>query len=206
MLPWGERHYIAAKRNADKSDGFTLPELLISMILLGILGSIAAVAFIAANEQFRAADDEATGLSDTKVVVERLGRDIRAARGVDAGATASTLVLWVDYNSDYVRNSTTQADEILTWALTSQGSGDGQFNTIRSTAGGDQVVQARTLVSDIAFCYQSDPTSACFATPLSATDAENTRLITVSLEYDSKVGLGTESRSTSFSERIRNVS
>lgn len=193
-----------ALRSRDDA-GFTLAELLVAMVLAGILGTLAVYAFASANETFRLTDDEATGLADTRTVVERLGRDIRAARGVDAGATESTLVLWVDYNSDYIRSPSAQPDEIVTWSLVSQGSGSSQYNTLRSTAGGTAVVQARTLVSDLAFCYQSEPTAPCFATPLSAADAEDTRLVTVDLQYDALVSSGGDQRTTSFSQRIRNV-
>ncbi len=187
--------------------GFTLPEMLVSMIIMGDLRHPGGLRLISVNETFRVTDDEATGLADTRTVVERLGRDIRAARGVDAGATESTLVLWVDYNSDYIRSPSAQPDEIVTWSLVSQGSGSTQYNTLRSTAGGTAVVQARTLVSDLAFCYQSEHDRA--------------------LLHDSAVGRGRgghptrhgrprrttrwsssggDERTTSFSERIRNVS
>jgi len=182
----------------------TLVELLVAMVLIGVLGAIVSAAVLMSHKQVRIADDEATGLSDTRVVVERLGRDIRGSRGVDAGATDNNLVLWIDYNSDYVRNEIAQPEEIVTWSVIDNG-GD-QYNTLRQTAGGDVQVQARTLVSDLAFCYQDAPDAPCFTTPLSADDAEETRLITVTLEYDSLVGVATESRTTSFTERIRNVS
>jgi prepilin-type N-terminal cleavage/methylation domain-containing protein len=193
-----------------RDDGMTLVELIVAMVLVSVLGAIVSTAVLMSHKQVRIADDEATGLSDTRVVVERLGRDIRGSRGVDAGATDSNLVLWIDYNSDYVRNATAQADEIVTWSVIDNGGG--QFNTLRQTAGGDVQVQARTLVSDLAFCYQSEPppdsdtAPDCLATPLSAADATATRLITVTLEYDSMVGIATDSRTTTFTERIRNVS
>jgi prepilin-type N-terminal cleavage/methylation domain-containing protein len=196
----------ALRASQEEESGFSLVELLVAMVLLGILGSVVAVAVSMSHRQLRVTDDEATGLSDTRVVVERLGRDIRGSRGVDAGATDSSLVLWIDNNSDYVRNPTAQADEIVTWSLVSQGSGSTRYNALRSTAGGTAVVQARTLVSDISFCYQSEPDAACFATPLSAADAELTTLVKVTLQYDSTVEGATESRTTTFSERIRNVS
>ena len=138
---------------------------------------------------------------------ERLGRDIRGSRGVDAGATDNNLVLWIDYNSDYVRNQVAQADEIITWSVLDQGTG--QYNTLRQTAGGDVQLQSRTLVSNLAFCYLTEPSddpADCLPTPLSADDAEATRLISVTLEYDSALNYGTESRTTTFAERIRNVS
>jgi hypothetical protein len=180
--------------------------MLVTMVLVGVLGAVVMTAVLISNRQTRIATDEATGLSDVRVVVERLGRDIRGSRGVDAGATNSTLVLWIDYNSDYVRSSSSQANEIVTWSVVSQG--NGQFNTLRSTAGGQVQLQARTLVSNMAFCYltaPSDNAADCLPTPLSATDAAATRLVKVTLQYDAAQGYGSQSRTTSFTERIRNV-
>ena len=93
------------------------------MVLMGILGSVVVTAVMMTHQQFRVTDDEATGLSDTRVVVERLGRDIRGSRGVDAGATESSLVLWIDNNSDYIRSASAQPDEIVSGRSSTQGSG-----------------------------------------------------------------------------------
>ena len=187
--------------------GLTLVELLVATVLIGILGSIVTAAVLASHKQVRIADDEATGLMDTRVVIERLGRDIRGSRGVDAGATQSNLVLWIDYNSDYVRNATAQANEIVTWTVLDQGTG--QFNTLRSTAGGTVQVESRTLVNGLAFCYLAEPEESggtCLGTPLTAADAATVRLVKVTLQYDSMTSTGTSTRYTTFSERIRNVS
>lgn len=188
-------------------EGMTLVELLVAMILVSVLGAIVTAAVMMSHKQVRIADDEATGLADTRVVVERLGRDIRGSRGVDAGATDSNLVLWIDNNSDYVRNAVAQPEEIVTWSVVDQGTG--QYNTLRQTAGGDVQIQARTLVSDLAFCYLAEPSADpadCLPTPLSDADAAATTVITVTLQYDSLVGIATDSRTTTFTERIRNVS
>lgn len=185
--------------------GITLVETLVAMVLLGVVGSITTAAVVASHQVLRVNSDEGQGLQDTQAVIERLGRDIRQARGVDPGATGSQLVLWIDNNSDYIRNSTTQPDEIVTWSLASQGSGSEQYNTLRSTAGGQAIVQSRTMVDAIAFCYQVAPGSVCLGTPLTAATAATARYVTVTLEYDALVGQGTATRITTFSERLRNV-
>ncbi|MEO8107974.1 MAG: hypothetical protein ABI720_11720 [Actinomycetes bacterium] len=185
----------------------SLVELLVAMVLIGILGAIVSAAVLISHKQVRLATDESTGLSDTRVVVERLGRDIRVSRGVDAGASESNLVLWIDYNSDYVRDVAAQAEEIITWSVLEQA--NGQSNTLRSTAGGVVQLQSRTLVSNLAFCYLTEPSddpADCMATPLSTTDAANTRLVKVTLQYDSALNYGSEERTNTFTERIRNVS
>ena len=185
--------------------GMSLVELLVTMVLLSILGALVSAAVLVSNKQVRISTDESVGLADTRVVVERLGRDIRGSRGVDAGATRSTLSLWIDYNSDYVRSVSAQPEEIITWTVIDNGTGT-QFNTLRSTAGGQVQTQSRTLVNGLAFCYQSAPATACLPTPLSVSDAAITRLVTVTLNYDSAVNYGSSSRTSSFTERIRNVS
>jgi type II secretory pathway pseudopilin PulG len=185
--------------------GITLVETLVAMVLLGVVGSITTAAVVSSHDVLRVNQDEGQGLQDTQTVIERLGRDIRQARGVDAGATGSQLVLWIDNNSDYIRNSTTQPDEIVTWSLASSGSGSEQYNTLRSTAGGQAVVQSRTMVDNIAFCYQTAPDTACLAVPLSAANAAQTRYVTVTLTYDALVDIAAGTRVTSFSERLRNV-
>jgi prepilin-type N-terminal cleavage/methylation domain-containing protein len=186
-------------------DGLTLVELIVATLLVSILGAIVTTAVITSHKQVRLADDEATGLGDVKTVIERLGRDIRGSRGVDAGATQNTLRLWIDYNSDYIRSSTSQADEIITWSVVDSGDGR-QFNTLRSTAGGSVRLQADTLVSSTLFCYKSTPLGACLPTPLSAANAALVKIIEVEVQYDSQLDLGTDTRTTKFVERIRNVS
>jgi type II secretory pathway pseudopilin PulG len=189
-------------------DGTSLVELLVAIVLIGVLGAIVMTAILISNKQVRIADDEATGLADTRTVVERLGRDIRGSRGVDPGATQSNLVLWIDYSSDYVRNVTAQPNEIVTWSVV-DGSSAGKFNTLRSTAGGQSQLQARTLVNNLAFCYLVAPSTTstdCLPTPLSVADAARARIVQVTLTYDSIVGTASDARKITFSERIRNVS
>lgn len=201
------RRQTSLRERCRDDSGLTLVELLVATVLIGVLGTIVTMAFIGSHQQVRIVDDEAAGLSDTRVVIERLGRDIRVSRGVDAGATQSNLVLWIDYNSDYVRNAVAQPDEIVTWNVVDQGSG--HYNTLRSTAGGQVHLQARTLVSNMAFCYLTEPSedlADCLPTPLSSTDAANTRLVKVDLQYDSALDYGSDTRTSTFIERIRNVS
>lgn len=185
-------------------EGLTLVELIVAMVLASVLGAIVSTAVLISHKQVRIAEDEATGLSDTRVVIERLGRDIRGSRGVDVGATTSNLVLWIDNNSDYVRNVSSQPDEIVTWSVVDN---SGVVNTLRQTAGGTVQVQARTLVNTAVFCYKVLSTdTTCLATPLSATDAARTRLVQVTLTYNSNIASDLDDRTTTFTERIRNVS
>jgi prepilin-type N-terminal cleavage/methylation domain-containing protein len=86
-------------RNDDR--GVTLVELLITMVLSVILGTILLTSVVSSQKLFRSNRNEAVGQTDIRTTIERLGRDIRNARALDAGADASNLVLWIDENSDY---------------------------------------------------------------------------------------------------------
>lgn len=178
-------------RRTDQS-GITLVELLMSMMLMSIVGAVVLTAVLNTHRVFRTDDDEARGLADVKTVVERLGRDIRDARGVDAGATGSQLTLWIDSNSNYRRES----NEIITWKIVDVSGAScttvGHCNVVRSVQGGSDVVEARTLISNFAFAYD-----------LAAPD---TRLVTVTMQYDAvRNQYGTGVRSVTFQDRLRNV-
>src|SRR6478752_2004990 len=101
--------------------GITLVEMLVSMMLLLVIGAVVLAATVATHRSTRVADDETRGQEDVAVVVDRLSRDIRDARGVVCdGATSDPqckthLQLWVDYNSNYKQDT----DETITWKLRS---------------------------------------------------------------------------------------
>lgn len=193
----------AARRSPD--DGVTLVETIIVMFVLAIVGAVTSAALLNTHKEHRLTDDEAQGLADVRVVVERLGRDIRQARSIDAGATTSRLVLWIDYNSDYIKDPVNQPDEIVTWQLQAQGGDSNQYNVLRQTTPTDVRVEARTLVSDISFRYFSGSGAQLSASPsLSATDATAVTVVTADLRYNAIDG-GATDRVTTFTQRLRNV-
>lgn len=200
-------------RQRGREDGFTIIELMVTISLLSVLGAVMLAGVQNNHALHRTTVDESFGLADVKTVVERLGRDVRSARSLYPGATESQLVLWVDKNSDYLQSS----DEIITWQLVQQAEDGVQYNVIRSTEGGEPVIQARTVVSDIAFCYwkqSADPTltdctgslpASAAGGGLSVEDAAATRLVTTTTTYDFQPGAGVSERQVSFSSRLRNV-
>lgn len=191
----------------EDSRGITLVETLVVMLILGVVGSVTTAALVSTHEQHRLVDDESRGLADVRVVVERLGRDVRQARSIDAGATGAKLVLWIDYNSDYIRDPVSQPDEIVTWQLQAQGAGSTRYNVLRQTSGGVSRVEARTLVSDIAFHYYPTAGGSEMVVPstgLTASDASAATVVTAELKYDAMNGAGAF-RVTTFTERLRNV-
>ena len=182
-----------SRRQARREDGgLTLVELLVTVMLMSVVGAVVLAATVDTHRVFRSDSDEAQGLADVKTVVERLGRDIRDARGVDAGATTSQLTLWIDSNSNYRRDT----NEIVTWKIVDVSGSTcttvGHCNVVRTVQGGTAVVEARTLISNFAFAYD--------------VAAPDTRLVTVTMQYDAVRGrYGTGSRSVTFKDRLRNV-
>lgn len=134
-------------------------------------------------------------------VVERLGRDVRQARSVDNGASANHLVMWIDSNSDYIK----QPSEVVTWQLQADASDPGHFDVLRTAAGGTTYRQATTLVSNIAFCYKRNESAGCMPMPLSAADVQNVRVVHTSMKYDPLLARGAQERGLSFATRLRNV-
>lgn len=181
---------------AKTDHGLTLVELLVTMSLMLVVGAITLTAVINSHTTLRHTDDEAQGLADVRTVIERLGRDIRTARGVEPGgapnnypaATASQLSLWIDSNSNYRKESS----EVVTWKLVAR-SGSTQYDVVRQPYGGAEKVVARTLVDALAFSYDA-------AVPA------DSRVVSVRLEYDAVTTGATSRRVTTFSDRLRNVS
>ena len=99
--------------------GMTLIELMVAMTLLGVVSSLVVVGVQQAGRILTHTDDENRGLQDAKVILDRLSRDIRQARGVVCdGAGGDTyckqhLQLWIDDDSDYVKDP----EEVVTWTL-----------------------------------------------------------------------------------------
>ena len=189
-------------RGSDREEdaGLTLIELLITMFLMGIVSMLVVGAVSQASRVLIRTDDEATGLADAKIVMDRLGRDIREARSVVCDGEASDptctahLQLWIDNNSDYIEEPT----EVVTWRLIPNADGE-HFDVVRivgTGAGGTSQsthVQASSLIVDAIFGYEGGLGTA-----------ETAEQVDITLTYDSKVDLGSNERTAVFSARLRN--
>jgi Tfp pilus assembly protein PilW len=191
-------------RNRDDS-GVSLVELLVTIVLMTVISASVTTAVIGANRVFQHDDDETTGLSDVRTVVERMGRDVREARGVAAGATSTQLQLWIDFNSDYKQ----QDNEVITWKLKPHGDGT-HYDVVRVVGTGAssvEVVEARTLIVNFAFCYLS--TTVVNSTPpdpatCSTPDSTKTQVVVSRMSYDARAGNGATPRTIFYQDRLRN--
>jgi prepilin-type N-terminal cleavage/methylation domain-containing protein len=176
--------------------GLTLVELIVTMTLLGVVGSLVTAAVVNASRGLIHVDDENKGLQDAKVILDRMGRDARHARSIVCDGAASDptcekhLQLWVDTNSDYVPADS----EIVTWKLESNADGE-HFDVYRISGTGASAVrqrQASTLIVETLFQYETGKT------------VEQSQVVEITLTYDAKVGIGTNQREAHFTARLRN--
>jgi len=181
-----------------RDEGFSLIELSIAMGLMALLVTITLTLVISSREVFVSTDDEATGQTDVRTAVERLGKDIRSARGIDDGATANRLELWIDYDSDYRLD----ANEVVTWEL--QLNANGQYD-VRRNEDGTNVITAETIIDQLAFCYRLSAGDPCLAMPLTAADAKRVTVVETTMRYDARVDSGSNPRNLIVVERLRNV-
>ena len=186
--------------------GLSLIEVIVTMVLLAVVGSLMVGAVSQSAKVFVNNSDENRGLQDAKVVLDRMGRDVRNARGVlcDGGLAdpsdstssdtgcAAHLQLWIDSNSDYIQ----QNAEVITWRLR-KSSDQTHFDVLRITGNGlagnvpTTQVEATSLIVRTLFTYDT-------TTPSKAT------LVNLRMRYDAIVGAGTDIREAVFSARLRN--
>jgi prepilin-type N-terminal cleavage/methylation domain-containing protein len=181
---------------AEKDRGLTLVELLVTIVLMGVVGSLVLAAVVRAGKVLVHTEDENKGLQDAKVILERMSRDVRQARGVvcDAAAADPTcqfhLQLWVDADSDYLKEDS----EVITWNL--QDNPDGEhfdvYRTVGLGAGAVARRQASTLIVKTVFAYESGK-------PI-----EKSQVVEIGLTYDALVGRGSDERKAALTARLRN--
>ena len=188
-----------ARHQRVRDAGMTLIELLVAMSLLGVVSSLVVVGVRDAARVMTHNDDENRGLQDAKVILDRLSRDIRQARGVVCDqAPGDTyckqhLQLWIDDDSDYVKD----ANEVITWKLEDNPDGE-HFDVWRvqgvSPATPVQRLQASALIVKTLFTYDVGPN----------TDPSPATLVSLKMEYDAIVGRGTDIKQAAVSVRLRN--
>lgn len=174
------------------------------MFLMGVVGTLVVGAVSQSVRILGHTEDEDKGLQDAKVILDRLGRDVRESREVvcDGGLSelsdptsvdpdcAAHLQLWIDSNSDYLE----QDSEIVSWRL--EANGDGEHFDVFRVVGRDgspqtRQQQATTLIVRLAFSYDEP-------------DFDDVQQVDMRIRYDAIVGRGSGNREAVFSARLRN--
>ena len=185
----------------------TLSELLVVMVILGTVSLLVVSAVTMASRSFLHTTDENEGLADAKVVLDRVGRDVREARAVTCDGDladptdptsadpncAAHLQLWIDDDSDYAPDDA----EIVTWQLRQNDDGE-HYDVYRIQGNGEngnvptEQIQASSLIVQTLFGYDT-------AAPEDAT------VVDLTMVYDANVGVGVDSREAHLSVRLRNA-
>lgn len=179
---------MSAPRRRVAQRGLSLVELLVCVLVGGVLAAMSLSAFMTGLNSLARADDDARGQAEATVAAQRMARDLRQARAVGAGSTASTLNLWVDADGDDIRG----AREAVTWRAVAMAGGTGQLRLERIDGTGARAEVATTLVSDSVFLYD-------------ALDVTAARVITVRLQYDAVTGAYASPKRLVFESRLRNA-
>lgn len=198
------RRAIFTRRGRTGEQGLTLVELLVAVALLSVIGTISVAAFMSSNRTFGFTDDDARGQADLRIVTDGLARDLREARGIDAGATASKLTIWSDRDADYKKDT----GETITWEVVPGSGGAGHFDVKRSVDDGTSIVVGRAVIDAFAFAYVNPDTTSVdldLAVPADQAKIPRVNTVTVAMTYDAIIGAYLGAKETTYKIRLRNV-
>ncbi len=205
------RSVASPSRCARAQRGMTLVELLVAVFMLAIIGAISVAVFMSSSETYGRTDDDVRGQQDIKAVTERLTKDLRAARGIEGGqsatatlpalpaSNASQLVVWIDANSDYVQSP----GETVLWQVTASLSSPGHFDVTRTVIGGTTVVVGTSVIDAFAFKYFT--TAGTTPLAFTPTEVEKAGIVEVQLKYDAILGSYLGEKFNIYQVRLRNA-
>jgi type II secretory pathway pseudopilin PulG len=198
--------------------GMTLVEMSVAIGLLLVVGAMVVTAVVQVSRVFLRTDEEGQGLADAKIVLDRVGRDIREASRVTCSGSVPGgdtdpdcelhLELWLDDNANYLgppptdeTTTWTEPQELVTWYVIP--SGDGVHCDVFRKQGADS---ARKIADSLVI--EGDSTCRTFFeyTPSDGFSSSVGRpdLVTFKMYYDPRAGGGVTERLATTSARIRN--
>ncbi len=197
------------RRSTSGQSGFTLVELLVIVFIMGLIGAICLATFNTGSNALGRVDDDIRGQQDLRIVTERLTRDIRAGRGVHddtdpatADSDQSKLILWIDYDADYIKDAAT---EIIVWDVVA--SSGGHYDVRRKQGSDPAQTVGRSVIDALAFQYFRDDTGTLqvLDASVAATDLTLSSVVEVSMDYDAIVGAYLEQKTNTYRIRLRNT-
>jgi prepilin-type N-terminal cleavage/methylation domain-containing protein len=100
------------RSSAARQGGFTLVELLVAMLLVGVVAAAVYASFISGVEASSSRDTQARAQNDARAALDEFTRDVRQAVSPDglaapvaAAPTATSIELWVDNNRSLTATS-----------------------------------------------------------------------------------------------------
>lgn len=190
-------------RTLRTEDGFTLVELLVVMVILGIVAGGTTSAIIATMRSNSYGEELRRVMDDGRASIDRIRRELRGGRSVLAGSDAFELNWWVDQNQDGVKDN----DEVIHFCvapLTSTNGNDcftsdpgpGRYQLIRWTD-----ASGPTNASSIARTLTSASIFSGYAGTVTQTSSVT---ITFLLDVDD-TGRGPDDLEMNATVRLRNV-
>lgn len=134
-------------------EGFTLAELLVTMTLGLLLGGLVLSSVVTSQEASLQSENTSEVMAQARVAIDRVTRDVRPARRLLPGSDARTVAIWLDRDSDGLRD----VAELITYQVRDAGDGTGEL--VRWTEADPTAVQpvARDLVLADVFTYDGTP-------------------------------------------------
>lgn len=193
----------ATRRSPDADDGFTLVELLVVIVVMGIVVSGLTSVIVTTMGVERDQQELQQVIDDGRLSLTRIRQELREARRVLEGSDASTLYFWVDRNQDAI----VQPDELVCYAVDPIG-GSGRWRIARWTGAEDGCDDVPADAQTLATTLLHDEPFVAY-TP-AAPDPEEpfvdpTREVRVVLDFEVDNARGPGSVEVSGSIRLRNV-
>lgn len=182
--------------------GFTLVEMSIVLLILGVIGAIATSSVIQSMKTTDRGQKRVFGLADVQNAVERMSREIRAADPVETSSSSSSVSVRVHRNGRCQRYTYALVGTELRQTLERLSPDPGVFNECTSVVAGSTVttVLVRGLTNG-----STTPLFTYLADTAPATTAATTPAAVRSVVIDARSGMsGTTPLQVRTSVQIRN--
>jgi prepilin-type N-terminal cleavage/methylation domain-containing protein len=186
---------IAIRRLVNDETGMTLPELMVSLIILGIVSTMVMSGAIAIFRSSRVQNQDYDTLGALRNAVGFMERELREGRRMYASSTSQDLTIWVDHDRDLVEED----DDVIRYLISDE-DGDGTYELRRTTNAGTTQILARYLTPTSHFEYRDDVSDLGYDNPA----VTNTSVIVIELTADSP-GTAGPARNVETQVRLRNV-
>lgn len=198
--------------------GFTLIEVLVAMLILGVVAGATFTVVLSAQRSQRFTEQVQDATNDARLSVERIRQQLRMSRLITQPSDQSAMRFWVDENQDGLqdvgevlcysaRPVTGEPDryELVRWRDVVGSPAELGTDCSSFSPPSDATVIARTLRNVDIFEYSTATTGFTAIDPATITNDPPVRRVDVQLEFDVFTTTGPDVFSTGTKVRLRNV-